>query len=93
MIPDVVWRLNGPLMHSQRLALLMGMSLICLVSLILNNEASVVRLPRYVLGTGLALLAGTLFATGARAFTALALITVLLLVFLRMRRRRGSCLF
>jgi exopolysaccharide production protein ExoQ len=85
VIPDVVWRLNGPLMHSQRLALLMGVSLVCLVALILNNEASVVRLPRYVLGLGLALLAGTLFATNARAFIGFTLSTVLLLVFVRMR--------
>jgi exopolysaccharide production protein ExoQ len=84
VIPDVVWRLSGPLMHSQRLGLLMGMSLISLVSLILNNETSTMRLPRYVLGSAGLLLAGTLVATNTRAFTAFVFVTLVLLFFLRM---------
>jgi O-antigen ligase len=84
VIPDVVWRLNGPLMHSQRLALLMGFSLVCLASLILNKEPSTTKVPKYVLTMGTVLLVGTLVATNARAFTAFTLITVLLLVFVRM---------
>lgn len=84
-IPDVVWRLSGPLMHSQRLALLMGMSLTALVSLVLNKEPSTVMPPAYVQATGAVVLVGTLLATNARAFIAFALVTVVLLLFLRMR--------
>lgn len=85
VIPDVVWRLNGPLMHSQRLALLMGMSLIALVSLLLNREPSVAALPKYLQVIGVVMLAGTLLATNARAFTAFAFVTIALLVFIRIR--------
>ncbi len=91
-IPDVVWRLSGPLMHSQRLALLMGLSLIALVSLILNNDPSTRAQPRYVLGAGLILLGGTLLATNTRAFTAFTLATLLLLAFVKMRPQ-GRFLF
>jgi O-antigen ligase len=85
VIPDVVWRLNGPLMHSQRLALLMGMSLTALVSLFLDREPSTIRLPAYVRVAVAVLLAGTLFATNSRAFIVFTLVAVVLLVFVRMR--------
>lgn len=73
VLPDIVWRLNGPMAHAQRLALMMSAGLICLTIL------SVRRSPTISFGARLAfftIMGVTLFATQTRAFTFFCLIVV-----------------
>lgn len=85
VLPDVTWRLNGPMQHSQRLALVMGAALVVLTVATLYKRASGMK-PGATVFTFL-LLVTTLLATQTRAFTAFAFIAVWLLAFGRAKGR------
>lgn len=76
-LPDITWRLNGPMAHSQRLALLVSFGLICLTFLKINGYIvwRKSKLQLYYV----ALLA-TLFATQTRAFTVFCLSALIFLL-------------
>ncbi len=74
VLPDITWRLNGPMQHSQRLALVMGAAIIVASVLRRQGEQVFASVKRDRLA--LLLLALTLLATFTRANSAAAMIVV-----------------
>lgn len=81
VLPDLVWRLNGPMQHPQRLALVMGAAMVTLVTMKLYHRTWPASAP--TTAAVFVVLAATLLATQTRAFTAFAFAVVCLLMFMR----------
>ncbi|WP_161594143.1 O-antigen ligase family protein [Microbacterium sp. RG1] len=81
VLPDITWRLNGPMQHSQRLALVAGFALLLGLAMMLRSVPFLAS-RRRELGA-LVLLGLTLAATQTRANTAFVLIICVILVFFR----------
>lgn len=73
VLPDIVWRLNGPMMHPQRLSLIVSLAVICL-TLLKTRKTDVLGQKEWLFS--MAVLALTLLATQTRAFTFFCLVTV-----------------
>jgi len=78
VLPDIVWRLNGPMMHSQRLSLILSLAIICLTLLKVRSSAAI---GRRAWAAYLAILVVTLVATQTRAFTFFCIVTVGYIIF------------
>ncbi|WP_083852401.1 O-antigen ligase [Pseudoxanthomonas sp. GW2] len=65
-LPDIVWRINGPMIHPQRLSLLLSLALICLTLIFLRGQRVLSK--RFGI-IALVVLSVTLLATQTRAFT------------------------
>lgn len=83
VLPDITWRLNGPMQHSQRLSLICGAALVLLVALRRAGERTF-STPARELGAAVLLLA-TLLATQTRANTAFIAVAVGAVVYARSR--------
>ena len=79
VLPDVTWRLNGPMQHSQRLALIAGAAAILLVALLVTRRRVFASRPLDVLA--LSLLFATILATQTRANTAFVVATLAAVVY------------
>ncbi|CAN3127754.1 hypothetical protein ACNUDN_01520 [Mycobacterium sp. smrl_JER01] len=86
VLPDITWRLNGPMQHSQRLALVMGAALVVLTILRFRYRSDFTR-PVWTASIYL-LLTATLLATQARAFIAFTFIVLWFLIFGRASSRQ-----
>lgn len=83
VLPDVVWRLNGPMEHSQRLALFVGAGIVTLTHIAAGRNFK--QLSRHAGAAYFVILAITLVATQTRAFSAFTAIVVGLILIGRLR--------
>lgn len=73
VLPDIVWRLNGPMMHPQRLSLILSLAIICL-TLLKVRESDVIQGKLWLFY--MLVLLTTIAATQTRAFTFFCAVTV-----------------
>lgn len=82
VLPDITWRLNGPMQHSQRLALVMGAAFVMTIVLSFKHVPFFKTRGREI--SAMVFLAATLTATQTRANTAFVLIICVLLWYIKL---------
>lgn len=87
VLPDAVWRLNGPMQHSQRLALVMGGALIVLTIISLYHRGPGGGQTRNTV-LFFAVLGVTLLATQTRAFTVFTAVVLWFILFGKAKARQ-----